>query len=66
MCHGCEQSPVDKGDIYLTDLTIRGVPDLHARQETQLNGLLGYGENTGDYRLRCDHGAMVANPTARI
>ena len=46
--------PVDAGDVDLADGVVRGVLDGHARDVTQLHGLAGNRETTGDHRLRGD------------
>ena len=53
--HHRAQHPVDRRQVHLADLARRGVHDRHARQEAELDRLLGEGIGARDHRLRSDH-----------
>ena len=58
--HGAQrrrrQQPVDQRHIDLADRVAGGVLDVHARQEAELDRLLGQRKHARDDRLRGDHG----------
>ena len=50
------EQPVHQRHIDLADRVAGGVVDVHARQEAELDRLLGQRKHAGDDRLRGDHG----------
>ncbi len=63
---GSRQQPVHQRHIDLADRVARGVVDLHARQEAELDRLLGQRIDAGDDRLRGDHGGDRGQSDQRI
>ena len=53
--HADHQGPVHRADINLPLLMVRGVLHEHARDVTQLDGLMGQRKRPGNHRLRGDH-----------
>ena len=54
--HADQQQRVDARDVDLPVLRRRGVADLEARQQAELDRLLGERIGAGDHRLAGDHG----------
>ena len=51
-----QQQPVDLRQVGLARMRLGGEADFHARQQAQLDRLLGQRKGAGDHRLGCDDG----------
>ena len=64
--HGHEQQRVDRRRVDLADVPRGGVADRQARQEPDLDRLLGDAEGARDHRLRGDHGRKRREEHGRV